>query len=382
MARLGYYVSQQLHKRGLLKQFIVFSKGQFETEFPSAPVSKYSRYFLFILNYLNRIIKPPEHKFRLVQEHLFDILCQSNITKDIDILFTTNAHLKRTFRKAKKLGVSIIYVPANPEENYINDLITEEHKKLGIDSYCPYTYPPRLKFYNDSVEYIDTVVGTYPTVQATYTNSGKAYKLEKITGHLKPDFPEHRNTAKKSDDKYNIIYIATTVPLKGLQYLLEAWQGLLKTSEGEQMQLHIVGKIDIGVQQYINKHYKQLTNITYAGRVPDVTAYLAAKDLCVVPSLIDGGPYVALEAAHYAIPVILTENCGSGELLGKNPSGCKVIPIRDAQAIQDAILWAYDNKGEAEQMGRNAQKHLEEYDMDKFILNVTDYLEQYPLKRG
>ncbi len=380
MARLGYYVSRQLHKRGMLKQFIVYSKGQFKTDFPSAPVSPFSRYFLFALNYLNKFIKLPEHKFRLVQEHMFDILCKSHITKDIDILFTTNAHLKRTFRKAKKIGISIIYVPANPEENYINELMSAEYKKLGINGYSPYTYPGRLKFYNDSVEYIDTVVGTYPTVQTTYENSGKPYKLEKITGHLKPDFPDNNITPGKSDGKYNIIYLATTVPLKGLQYLLEAWEDLLNTPEGKLMQLHIVGKIDNGVQQYINKHHAHLANITYAGRVPDVTAYLTNKDLCVVPSLTDGGPYVALEAAQYSIPVILTENCGSAELLGKAPSGCKIIPIRDVQAIKDSILWAYHNRSEAEQMGQNAKRNLEEYDMDSFILRVTDYLEQYPLK--
>lgn len=380
MARLGYYVSEQLHKRALLKKFVVFSKGKFETEFPSTSVSSFARYYLFVLNTINKLFKLQEHKFRLIQEHLYDILCQKHITEDISILFTTNALLKRTFQKAQRLGIPIIYVPANPEENYINKLICDENKKLGIRRYCPYTYPPRLKYYNESVQYIDTVVGTYPTVQETYASAGKNYKLEKITGHLKPDFNNQLAKPKTSKDRYNVIYIATTVPLKGLQYLLEAWEQLLKKPESEHIHLHIVGNIEQSIQTYINKHYSQLTHITYTGRVPDVTTYLADKDLCVVPSLTDGGPYVALEAAFFKIPVVLTENCGSADLLGQAPSGCKTIPIRDSTAIYNAILWAYNNKHEAEQMGRNAKKNLEEYDMNAFILKVTDYLEQYPLK--
>lgn len=91
MAKLGYYVSAQLHKRGLLKKFVVSSKGKYETPFPSEPVSRWSRYYLFLLNKLNKFIKLPDYRFRLIQEHLFDMQCRSHITPDIDLLFTTNA---------------------------------------------------------------------------------------------------------------------------------------------------------------------------------------------------------------------------------------------------------------------------------------------------
>jgi hypothetical protein len=46
MARLGHMLSTELHKRGMLQHFIIHSKGKFDTEFPSKPVTRISRYYL------------------------------------------------------------------------------------------------------------------------------------------------------------------------------------------------------------------------------------------------------------------------------------------------------------------------------------------------
>ncbi len=377
MARLGYYVSDQLHRRGLLRNFVVYSKGKFDTAFPSIPVSPISRYYLFALNKLNKIFKVPDHKFRLIQEKLYDKLCAKRLTGDIKILFTTNAHMYRTFTKAKKLGIPIIYVPANPEEHFIFDLVTEENAKLGIKSLDAYNYLPRLHFYNDSISLVDTIIGTYPTVYKSYKEYSNQYDLVEITGHLKPDFKDYQLEDKPISEELKVVYVATTVVLKGLQYLLEAWKLLKQEHPDKKLQLYIVGNIETPIKNFINENYAGLQDVTYTGRIPDVAAFLKDKDLSVVPSLTDGGPYVALEAAHYGIPVILTNNCGSAELLSRNASGCIVIPIRDAKAIRDKILWAYNYREEAKQMGINAKKNLDSYDMDELIMGITDYLEQY-----
>lgn len=376
MAKLGYYVSQQLHKRGLLKKFIVSSKGKYETEFPSEPVSGWSRYYLFLLNKLNKFIKLPDYRFRLIQEQLFDMQCRTHITSDVAILFTTNAHMKRTFAKAKKMGTKIIYVPANHEENYIYKIVSEENAKLGIVRPEPYTYLPRIQLYNDSIGYVDTVLCTYPTVYESYADTGRKYEVIKITGHMKPDFAPYKYTGKSVADTFDVIYIATTVPLKGLQYLLEAWKQLMSQAGNDKLKLHIIGRIDGALKEYFDTHFKGLKNVQYLGRVEDVTSVLESKDLCVVPSLTDAGPYVALEAAHYGVPVVLTQNCGSAELLSRKTGGCKVIPIKDAEAIKNAILWAHNNRHDAQQMGETGKALLDEYRMDDFIVNVTDYLEQ------
>lgn len=382
MARLGYYLSDILHKQGVLKYFVVYSKGKHQTLFPSVPVSGIAKYYLFLLNKLNRFIKLPDHKFRLIQEYLYDVFCQKHITPDISILFTTNAHLKRTFKKAKKLGIKIIYVPANPEENYINELVSEEYKRLGISKVDPYTYKPRLDFYNESIVYVDKVVGTYPTVYRSYAATDKQYEVIHIDGHLKPDFKPYIYKDRPIGETLNVLYIATTVPLKGLQYLLHAWQELMLEPHADKLQLHIIGRIDPTLNKYFDKHFNNIKNVRFLGRVEDITPELTTKDVCVVPSLTDGGPYVALEAAHYGIPVILTDNCGSSELLSREPSGCMIIPIRDVEAIKKSINWIYNNRTEAKEMGKNAKKQLDNYSMEDFIAQLATYLQEELAKRS
>jgi glycosyltransferase involved in cell wall biosynthesis len=142
------------------------------------------------------------------------------------------------------------------------------------------------------------------------------------------------------------------------------------------MKLHIIGRIDSAMSQYFEAHFNNLKNVQYHGRVEDVTTMLENKDLCVIPSLTDAGPYVALEAAHYGVPVVLTSNCGSAELLSRDPDGSKIIPIRNSVAIKNAILWAYNNRQEAIIMGRTGKELLDSYNMEEFIIKVADYLEE------
>jgi glycosyltransferase involved in cell wall biosynthesis len=375
MARLGYYVSQELHKRGLLSNFTVYSKGKFETPFPSQPVSSLSRYFLFILNRLYKLVHFPSYKFRLLQEMLFDWFCQFRLKKDTDILFSTNSYLYRTFKRAHKLGIKVVLLPATPEENYICELITEENRKLNITKDDAYTYQKRIAYFNKSVQLTDQVICSLPPVYTSYANSGHNLNVISIPGHMKPDFKPAPNVIQRSGDTFVVGYLAHTVVLKGLHYLLEAWQQLMKNSANKHMQLSIAGTIDVTVKQYIDTHFQDLKQVTFAGPVADVDSYMQTLNLFVIPSLIDGAPVTALEAAHYSVPVVITDHSGSAELLSRNESGCWVIPIRDAKAIADKIEWAYNHREETKKMGRNAKHNLDTYSMDSFITEIADYLE-------
>lgn len=377
MARLGYYLSEELHKRGLLQKFIVHSKGKYETSFPSEPVSKWSRAYLFALNKWSAKAKVPAHKFRLIQENIFDWFCAKQLSNKTGILFTTNAHMRRTFAKAKKKGIPIIYIPANQEENLIYELVTHEHDKMHLDTIDAYTYLPRLKFYNDSIKYVDTVIGTYPTVYNSYVKAGSnLYNVVQITGHLKPDFKPYEMEARPESKVFRVGYLAHTVVLKGLQYLLEAWEDLMKEHKGEPIELNVAGYIEPKLKAYIDKRFEGLAQVNYLGRIPDVPDFFKNTELFVVSSLAEGGPYTALEAALYGVPVLITDNCGSAELLGRNESGCEVIPIQDPKSIKEKIHYFYKHKDVAKQMGLNAKRNLDGYSMDHLFVDIADYLEK------
>jgi glycosyltransferase involved in cell wall biosynthesis len=377
MARLGYYISQELHKKNILDCFIVYSKGKFETSFPSAPVSRWSRYILYFINKLNKIFNFQPHTFRFFQEKLYDWFFSSKINTGIGILLVTQPYLKRTFKKAKKLGIKIIFIPGNPEENYIKQLVLDEWKYLNITGEDAYTYKKRIDYYNTTIKYVDNVIGTYPTVYTTYKNSQYQGTVTEMIGHIKPDFMPIKSEPRTVTNKTFIIgYLAHTVALKGLQYLLQAWDMMNNETPNLDIKLIIAGKIDDSIAAYVESKHLSIKKIELLGHVSQLSDFYKSLDAFVVPSLIDGGPYTALEAAHYSIPVIITENCGSAELLSRGNPGCKVVPIRDAEALKKEILWAYNNRAEAIKMGSNAKYNLENYRMDELVTSICAYLEK------
>jgi len=376
MARLGFFISKELFKRDILDTFIVYSKGKYNTEFPSEPVSYWSRHFLFIINKLNKIFHFAPHKFRFFQELAYDWFCKSKINKNIGVLLVTQPYLKNTFKKAKKLGIPIIYIPGNPEENYIRQLLLEEQKLFNLKIEDAYTYSPRINYYNTTMPMIDVVLGTYPTVYTSYLKSGYKGKVIEMIGHIKTDFQTITLTPKTATNStYKVGYLAYTVALKGLQYLLQAWDKLNKENPDADIELQIAGRVDDVVVDYITTNHMQIKKVKLLGHVSDLPNFYKSLDLFVVPSLIDGGPYTALEAAHYGLPVLITENCGSSELLSRNNSGCMVVPIRDADSLKDKMLWAYNNRTQAIQMGLNAKYNLDTYDMNELVTNIADFVE-------
>lgn len=377
MARLGYILSKELHRRGLLKVFVVHSKGKFETPFPSEPVSFFSRYYLFVLNKLNNIFNFKTHKFRFLQERLFDWFCAQKIDKSIDIIFATQPYLKRTFRKAKKLGIKTILLSGTPEDNYMYDIVSEENKKLGATEIDSYTYDKRNRYFNDTMQYLDVVIGSLPTAYKTYAVS-RAFKGENInmTGHMTPDFPAFDIKDKKSSGgKFVVGYLAYTVVLKGLHYLLEAWEELLRENDIKDIELLIGGPLHPIVDEYVKRRFSDLERVQFLGQVTDIAPFMKQLDLFAAPSLIDGAPVAALEAAHYAVPVLITDNAGSSELIARGKGGGYIVPIRDAQAIKEKILWAYQHREENAAIGINAKENMDNYSFESFIMEVSEYLE-------
>jgi len=366
IGHLGYKLAKELHSRGLLKRFIVSAKGKFQTPFPSAPVNVTSRYYLFLLHRLEPLLRIRIHKSRYLQEVLYDRLCALHLDKSVGALATTTPYLFHTFRKAKKLGIPIYFIPGNPEDNYIAQLVHEENEKYQIREDDAYTYSARLDYYNKSLPLVDHIVTYSALMEDSYKRKGYDSKLISTRGYLKPDFTS--NTTIAPDRKrFRVSFLAFTVLLKGLQYLLDAWKELQHLD----MELYIGGPIDKNVQQLIDREYKDLKNVIYQGRVTDIPAFFADKSLYVLPSIIDGAPVTILEAMHCGVPVIVSDNCGTKDIVQQGETGW-VVPNRNAAAIKARIEEAYAYREKTTEMGVKAKAVLDQYNMQGFVVQLAD----------
>lgn len=99
---------------------------------------------------------------------------------------------------------------------------------------------------------------------------------------------------------------------------------------------------------------------------------LHASDLFVFPSYSDSWGMAVIEAMACGLPVIVSENTGAKDAV-TNDCGF-IIPIDDADALADKVLYFYNNRTEIERMGRNASKEAQKYTWDNYYKQVGDFL--------
>ena len=86
----------------------------------------------------------------------------------------------------------------------------------------------------------------------------------------------------------------------------------------------------------------------------------------VLPTIEDGFGNVIVEAMACGIPVIATTNCGASDVILDGVDGF-IVPIRDTFAIQQKILFLYENPLICQEMGRAAMEKA------KVLLSVNNH---------
>jgi hypothetical protein len=91
-------------------------------------------------------------------------------------------------------------------------------------------------------------------------------------------------------------------------------------------------------------------------------AHYRSADICVVPSLYENAPYTVLEAQASGKPVVGTDAGGSKEYISHGVSGY-VVPVRNSQALAEAIVKLVKDESLRKQMGVAARTlSLEKFD--------------------
>jgi glycosyltransferase involved in cell wall biosynthesis len=219
---------------------------------------------------------------------------------------------------------------------------------LGIDRYEHYYEQLLSRF--DHVNRFDYVIALSDFVKRTYEQVG--FPAERIFVAY-PDVDIRRFTpARKRGNVFRVMYMAYTKPLKGLQYLLKAWDDI-KLPDAE---LVIVGEYATGMPDILKKRFAEIaqrnSNIRWIGDTQRAEDLYHEASVFVLPSLSEGFGKVTLEAMASGLPVITTENAAGIVEDGKTGF---VVPIRNARAIGEKIEYLYHDREALVQMGENAR---------------------------
>ena len=116
-----------------------------------------------------------------------------------------------------------------------------------------------------------------------------------------------RSTQAPKDNTFRLLYLAFTTPLKGLHYLLDAWeQAKLPNAE-----LLIVGgfsSMPSELREWYESRIRKNPSIVLAPGTDEPEKYYWQSSAFVFPTLTEGFGKVTLEAMACGIPVITTEH--------------------------------------------------------------------------
>jgi glycosyltransferase involved in cell wall biosynthesis len=115
-------------------------------------------------------------------------------------------------------------------------------------------------------------------------------------------------------------------------------------------------------------------DVELAGSVPHTTMlqHFAWADVFLLPSLCEGSATAIYEALSASLPVICTPNCGS--VVRDGVDGI-IVPIRNAEAIAEAVLRLADDPALRRQMAENAGQRAAAFDFDSYGRSLLAALE-------
>ncbi len=174
-----------------------------------------------------------------------------------------------------------------------------------------------------------------------------------------------------------IITVGSLVWVKGTTYALQSLRLLLDrgiparltlVGDGPERQRILYTIEDLGIREHVE----------IAGRLPplDVRDRLQQSDVFILPSLSEGFCNAAIEAMGCGVPVVMTDCGGVLEGLTHGVEGF-VVPLRDPEAMADAVATLARDPGLRVRMGRAGQARIaRDFTLDRHVRDFVTLLEE------
>jgi glycosyltransferase involved in cell wall biosynthesis len=149
-----------------------------------------------------------------------------------------------------------------------------------------------------------------------------------------PRFDGARSAAPSSD-RFEIVYVGSLAVHKGVPLLIDAFRAL----DHNDMRLVLVGGWGTrGMRRFIQQACAADARIVVSPGDP--LPALQSASLAVHPAYEDGFAYAPAEALVAGVPVIVSEDTGMKDMIGRVGRGL-VLPTGDIDALSEAIEAAY-----------------------------------------
>ena len=109
--------------------------------------------------------------------------------------------------------------------------------------------------------------------------------------------------------------------------------------------------------------YLKRPDVRHLGFVPDPVAAYNSASVFVFPSVDEGSAKVTYEAMACGLPLIVTPNAGSLAIDGEHGF---IVPTRSVEALMEKLLYCYENRSAAQELGRAGRRYIEQFTWDAY----------------
>jgi glycosyltransferase involved in cell wall biosynthesis len=234
----------------------------------------------------------------------------------------------KTFRAARARGCrSLELISPTCHVDYVRSQYEKAFRRYPIErSWLDNGQQRRAKL---EYELADRIVIASDYVRNSFLEAG--YPEEKLTRFDLSPLPRFMPNGRPDDGVFRVVYVGALSVAKGVPLLVEAFEQF----ESPQAELWLVGGYGTrGMRRWLEARCAGDPRIRIAPGDP--LPYLQDADLYVHPSYQDGSPYAPLEALACGVPVVVTEDTGTKELIRDGMNG-RVVPTGSAHAILVAL---------------------------------------------
>lgn len=168
------------------------------------------------------------------------------------------------------------------------------------------------------------------------------------------------------------IFIGRMVKDKGIEELVKAFL-IFQKNINISSKLLVLGNYELNNNPISNKIINEInnnSNIIFLGFQEDVRKYLSVSNCLVLPSYREGFPNVCLQASSMGLPIIMTNVCGSDELI-KDFSGYLVNKY-DYEDLYDAMLKMFNKYSDFD--SKKIRNHIvNKYSQDIILDDLLDF---------
>ena len=254
----------------------------------------------------------------------------------------------------------------------MEDILKPEYDRHNIK----FTLSSTAKFWDLVVKdcnAADAIIVNSDYVKDTFIRYGyDPKKLHVVYLGVREDWFGRKKDYSLTDDQIRLLFVGGFNIRKGAEYVIEAAQLLRNANVNFKI-------IVIGGNEELKNLFSlyNMENFDFVGMVSynQLIDYYSAADAYLFPSLCEGSTRAGMEAMAAGLPVILTENCGCPVKNGENGL---LVPIKDAEAIAQAVKLLYFSKELRETLGNNASHTISsDYTWENYRNNIKEVYQKY-----